>query len=977
MKNKSSLKKTIIASSVVLGAIFSGLFIVSKKKKRSSVYDDEPGQKNPMEGKKVIFVENESDSENADGVRGHLEAVGEINHVSGLYEKYIKRGIDLFLSFCGMILLSPVMGVVALAIKIEDPGPVLFTQKRLGQNKKYFKLHKFRSMKMSTPHDVPTHMLDNPDQYITRVGRFIRRKSIDELPQIWDIFVGNMSIIGPRPGLWNQDLLTAERDKYGANDVKPGLTGWAQINGRDELEIPAKAKLDGEYVKKMGIAMDTKVFLGSVHVFGKDDSVIEGGTGEMKKSVSRHYTDCKSNEELIGHIGFGEPVEVDIETARKVLVTGAGSYIGESFRDYAAKNYPVLKIDAIDMLDPSWREKDFSEYDIVYHVAGIAHADVENLDESTKTKYYAVNTDLAVEVAEKAKVEGVSIFVFMSSMIVYGDSAPYGKRKVIDENTVPVAGNFYGDSKLQADVAVRSLATDNFKVIVLRPPMIYGKNSKGNYRTLAKYAKKLPFFPDVDNQRSMLHIDNLCEFLCQIMLVKEVKENAIVLIPQNAQWTKTSDMVKEIAEVSGKRINTLGFLKSAVLLGGKMPGKIGELVNKAFGNFAYAHKMSVYEGLDYQKVSLKVSIEKTEGSGNKKKILFLVNHDVVIYNFRLELVERLLNDGYEVHISSPNGERIDELKKLGAIFHEIALERHGMNPINEAKLLLTYSKLIEEVNPDIILGYTIKPNIYGAMAAAKKSIPFVANITGLGTAVENSGLSQKIMIALYRIAFKKVQKVFFQNIENQQFFIDHKIAVDKQGILPGSGVNLTRFEVKPYPIDDTIRFAFISRIMEEKGIDQYLEAAKYIKEKYPNTEFHICGFCEAEYEGKLNEYNDTGIVIYHGMIKNVSEFLEGMHCVVHPTYYPEGLSNVLLEGCASGRPIITTDRSGCREVIDDGINGFMIPQKNSEKLIDAIEKFLKLTSEEKKNMGLAARAKVEREFDRQIVVEAYMKEIKG
>lgn len=977
MKNKSTLKKLIIASGVVLGATFVGLSIVSKKKKRSSVYDDEPDQKNPMEGKKVVFVEDENDSENADGVKGHLEAVGEINHVPGFYEKYIKRGIDIVLSFGGLVLLSPVMGVVALAIKIEDPGPVLFTQKRLGQNKKYFKLHKFRSMKMDTPHDVPTHMLDNPDQYITRVGKFIRRKSIDELPQIWDIFVGNMSIIGPRPGLWNQDLLTAERDKYGANDVKPGLTGWAQINGRDELEIPDKAKLDGEYVKKMGIGMDTKVFLGSVHVFGKDDSVVEGGTGEMKKAVSRHYTDGKCNEELIGHIGFGESVEIDADTEKKVLITGAGSYIGETFRVYAQKNYPVLKVDAVDMIDPAWREKDFSEYDIVYHVAGIAHADVGNVDETTKAKYYTVNTDLAVEVCEKAKAEGVKEFVFMSSMIVYGDSAPYGKSKVVDEHTVPVAANFYGDSKLQADVAVRSLATDSFKVVVLRPPMIYGKGSKGNYPTLAKLAKKLPVFPDVDNARSMLHIDNLCEFLCQIMLIKEIKENAIVLIPQNAEWTKTTDMVKEIASVSGKKIGTMGIMKLAVSLGGKMPGKIGGLVNKAFGNSTYAHNLSVYDGLDYQKVSLKESIERTEGHDVKKKVLFLVNHDVVIYNFRLELVERLLNDGYEVHISSPYGERIDELKALGAIFHEIGMERHGMNPVNEAKLLLAYRKLLSDVKPDIVLGYTIKPNIYGAMAAAEKNIPFVANITGLGTAVENPGLSQKITVALYHIAFRKVQKVFLQNTENQQFFIDHKIAIGKHGLLPGSGVNLARFDVKPYPADDTIRFAFISRIMKEKGIDQYLDAAKAIKEKHSNTEFHICGFCEAEYEGKLNEYNDNGTVIYHGMINNVSEFLERMNCVVHPTYYPEGLSNVLLEGSASGRPIITTDRSGCREVVEDGVNGYMIPQKNSEELIEAIEKFLRLSSEEKKSMGLAARAKVEREFDRQIVVDAYMKEIES
>lgn len=335
----------------------------------------------------------------------------------------------------------------------------------------------------------------------------------------------------------------------------------------------------------------------------------------------RNYTEGKSAEQLIGHIGFGGPVEVDTSSVKKVLITGADSYIGETFSSYASNNYPALEVTSIDMLDGSWKKADFSSYDIVYHVAGIAHADVGNVSEETKEKYYKVNTDLAVDVAEKAKAEGVKKFIFMSSMIVYGDSAPYGKKKVIDENTVPHPANFYGDSKLQADVAVRDLANDKFKVVVLRPPMIYGKGSKGNYPTLAKLAKKLPIFPKIENERSMLHIDNLCEFLCQIMLVKGVeeveekkgKENEVVLIPQNAEWTKTSEMVREIGEVCGKRVRIVGILNPAVWLGSKVPGKIGGLVNKAFGNSCYAHGVSVYEGIDYQKVDLKESIRRTEG----------------------------------------------------------------------------------------------------------------------------------------------------------------------------------------------------------------------------------------------------------------------------------------------------------------------------------------------------------------------------
>lgn len=207
-----------------------------------------------------------------------------------MYEKYLKRIADIVLSLIGLIFFSWIYVIIIIAIKIDDPGPAFFTQKRVGKDNSYFKLHKFRSMKMSTPHDTPTHLLENPEQYITKIGKFMRKYSIDELPQIWDIFVGNMSIVGPRPALWNQDDLVQERDKYHANHVRPGLTGWAQINGRDELEIPVKAKLDGEYVEKLkksslsGIVMDLRCFFGTFLSVLRADGVVEGGTGAKKNS---------------------------------------------------------------------------------------------------------------------------------------------------------------------------------------------------------------------------------------------------------------------------------------------------------------------------------------------------------------------------------------------------------------------------------------------------------------------------------------------------------------------------------------------------------------------------------------------------------------------------------------------------------------------------------------------------------------------
>ena len=276
-------KRLLGITAASLGIAYAGLSILAVIKKPDSVYANESEQQNPMEGKKVVLLEDENDKENADGIRGHLEVIGEADHIPATYEKTIKPALDRLLSFGGLVAFAPVYAGLALAIYIDDPGPVIFTQKRIGKNKQYFKLHKFRSMKMSTPHDVPTHMLDNPEQYITKVGKFIRAHSLDELPQIWDIFIGNMSIVGPRPALWNQDMLTAERDKYGANGVKPGLTGWAQINGRDELEIPDKARLDGEYTKNLSFAMDANVFLRTLQVLGKDDTIVEGGTEEKSR----------------------------------------------------------------------------------------------------------------------------------------------------------------------------------------------------------------------------------------------------------------------------------------------------------------------------------------------------------------------------------------------------------------------------------------------------------------------------------------------------------------------------------------------------------------------------------------------------------------------------------------------------------------------------------------------------------------------
>ena len=507
---------------------------------------------------------------------------------------YIKRGIDIILSGMAIVILSPLLLFLCIAIKLDTPGPILFKQKRVGIHCSFFQIYKFRTMRVDTPKNVPTHMLESPDQYITKVGKFLRKTSLDELPQIFNIFKGEMSIVGPRPALWNQDDLVAEREKYGANDVTPGLTGWAQINGRDELEIPDKARLDGEYVKRFGPWMDLKCFLGTIGSVLMHDGVVEGGTGELNKV---------EEEAEVHKSGLVDPQKLNGRGKKKILITGSDSYVGTSVKAWLKQWPENYQIDTLDMRTETWQIHDFSAYDVVYHVAGIAHADVGQVSEEEKQQYYRVNTDLAVQTAEKAKKEGVQQFIFMSSMIVYSGC----KEKIITERTVPEPLNFYGDSKWQADQKIQALADERFKVVVLRPPMIYGKESKGNYPQLAKLAGKLPVFPIVKNQRSMLYIENLAQFV-KLMIDNE---EAGVFFPQNEQYINTSDLVQMIARVKGHRLVMVPGTGWVVRLMRKVPGKVGTLAGKAFGDSVYDMKMSEYKE-EYRVCGWKESVRRTE-----------------------------------------------------------------------------------------------------------------------------------------------------------------------------------------------------------------------------------------------------------------------------------------------------------------------------------------------------------------------------
>jgi lipopolysaccharide/colanic/teichoic acid biosynthesis glycosyltransferase/glycosyltransferase involved in cell wall biosynthesis len=363
----------------------------------------------------------------------------------------------------------------------------------------------------------------------------------------------------------------------------------------------------------------------------------------------------------------------------------------------------------------------------------------------------------------------------------------------------------------------------------------------------------------------------------------------------------------------------------------------------------------------------------------KKLIALLTNNDDDVYCFRKELIERLIAEGYKVLVSCPYGKKLDLMKDISFIHEDVSIDRRGTNIIKDCKLLSHYLKLLKLHKPDVVLTYTVKPNIYGSMAAMLRNIPYINNVTGLGSIVNKHFLMQDFILRLYRYAFRKSQCIFFQNAENLKLAKKQRLIKGNYKLIPGSGVNTERFSLQPYPPDSNgIVFNYIGRILKEKGIDDYLEAAKRIKRKYKNTEFNILGFIEPtehHYEGKIMRLQRQGIVKYRGNQADIRPFINRAHAIIHPSQYGEGMSNVLLENASSGRPAITTDIAGCREIINKDVTGYLYPAGNVDELVRTIEKFLSLDHLAKANMGIEARKKVVKEFSREKVIEAYVKEV--
>lgn len=571
-----------------------------------------------------------------------------------------QRVFSFICALAGIIVLSPLFLVLCLWIVVDSGFPVLFVQKRVARSGpdgtyRYFPIYKFRTMYTDTPKDMPTHMLENPEAFITKAGHFLRKTSLDELPQLFNVLKGDMNLIGPRPALYNQEDLMEERDKYGANFVRPGITGLAQVMGRDELPIDVKARYDGIYTQYVGPVVDLFSLIRTIAVVMTSEGVVEGGTGALEEK--------------------------------------------------------------------------------------------------------------------------------------------------------------------------------------------------------------------------------------------------------------------------------------------------------------------------------------------KKKILIITNHSYMLYQFRRELIEKLMEE-YEVVLSMPFVGHEDDFAAMGCKCVETDVDRRGINPVTDFKLLQFYNKIISDEKPDKVITYSIKPNIYAGLICKHRKIPYYANVQGLGTAFQKKILAQFVGI-LYKTAFRKVSTVFFENQGNAQEFINRKlVAQDKIVVLNGAGVNLEHYAYTPVSSrqeeeqnetsrDGKMHFLYLGRIMKEKGIDELFTAMRRLQDEYGDrVVLDIVGFFEDEYKNTVEKMVEDGMAVFHGFQEETRPYYAMADCIVLPSYH-EGMSNVLLEASAMGRPVITSDIPGCREAVEDGKSGYLCEVKNAEMLYEKMKQMVNKSVEELNAMGRCARKRMEEMFDKNRIVEQTIKIING
>lgn len=368
-----------------------------------------------------------------------------------------------------------------------------------------------------------------------------------------------------------------------------------------------------------------------------------------------------------------------------------------------------------------------------------------------------------------------------------------------------------------------------------------------------------------------------------------------------------------------------------------------------------------------------------------KLIALLTNNDDDIYCFRKELLEAFVADGYNILISCPYGEKFDLMKHLDYIYDDPYIDRRGTNVIADFKLYRHYKKLFKQHRPDVVLTYTAKPNVYASVAAKQLKIPYINNVTGLGSVLNKKGLLKAFIMKLFKIAYRGAACVMFQNSTNMELALKSGMIKGEYCLIPGSGVDTERFPLQPYPQGGDgkdgapVVFNYIGRIMHDKGVDDYIEAAKRIKKSYPKTEFNMLGFIEPtenHYCEDLEDLEKQGVVVYRGSQKDVRPFIASAHAIVHPSTYGEGMSNVLLENASSGRFLITTDNPGCRETVLDEQTGFMYHGGDVDALVEKIERFLSMDNATREEMGKAGREMIKAHFSRQIVIDTYLEKIK-
>lgn len=571
-----------------------------------------------------------------------------------------QRVFSFICALAGIIVLSPLFLILCLWIVVDSGFPVLFVQKRVARSGpdgtyRYFSIYKFRTMYTDTPKDMPTHMLENPEAFITKAGHFLRKTSLDELPQLFNVLKGDMNLIGPRPALYNQEDLMEERDKYGANFVRPGITGLAQVMGRDELPIDVKARYDGIYTQYVGPVVDLFSLIRTIAVVMTSEGVVEGGTGALEEK--------------------------------------------------------------------------------------------------------------------------------------------------------------------------------------------------------------------------------------------------------------------------------------------------------------------------------------------KKKILIITNHSYMLYQFRRELIEKLMEE-YEVVLSMPFVGHEDDFAAMGCKCVETDVDRRGINPVTDFKLLQFYNKIISDEKPDKVITYSIKPNIYAGLICKHRKIPYFANVQGLGTAFQKKILAQFVGI-LYKTAFRKVSAVFFENKGNAQEFINRKlVAQDKIVVLNGAGVNLEHYAYTPRSSRQEeeqneesragkMHFLYLGRIMKEKGINELFTAMRRLHEEYGDrVVLDIVGFFEDEYKNTVEKMVEDGIAVFHGFQEETRPYYAMADCIILPSYH-EGMSNVLLEASAMGRPVITSDIPGCREAVEDGKSGYLCEVKDAGMLYAKMKQMVDKSVEERDAMGRCARKRMEEMFDKNRIVEQTVEIISG